>query len=196
MSTLSARTGRSSDARQKVAIAGISGLQDDDSERFSRLVVPHLHDAYALAYRITGSRADADDVLQEACLRAFRSIGNVVDSSARGWVMTIMRNTAFTWIRKNRPSAVFTVDDLEEVETAQTDPGDPGPETMLIAKSEMEVVIAALPDAFREAVILRDIHGLSYREIAKRINVPVGTVMSRLARARTRFCAAAAKAEA
>src|SRR6201996_1142109 len=196
MSTLSARTGRSSDARQKVAIAGISALQDDDSERFSRLVVPHLHDAYALAYRITGSRADADDVLQEACLRAFRAIGSVVDSSARGWVMTIMRNTAFTWIRKNRPSAVFTVDDLEGVELAQTDPGEPGPETMLIAKSEMQVAIAALPDAFREAVILRDIHGLSYREIARRINMPVGTVMSRLARARSRFCSAAAETEA
>jgi RNA polymerase sigma factor (sigma-70 family) len=196
MSTLSARTGRSSDARQKVAIAGISGLQDDDSERFSRLVVPHLRDAYALAYRITGSHADADDVMQEACLRAFRSIGSVVDSSARGWVMTIMRNTAFTWIRKNRPSAVFTVDDLEGVELAQTDPGQPGPETMLIAKSEMQVAIAALPAAFREAVILRDIHGLSYREIARRINVPVGTVMSRLARARSLFCSATAETEA
>jgi RNA polymerase sigma-70 factor (ECF subfamily) len=196
MSTLSARTGRSSDARQKVAIAGISGFQDDNNERFSRLVAPHLSDAYALAYRITGSRADADDVLQEACLRAFRSIGAVAESSARGWVMTIMRNTAFTWIRKNRPSAVFTVDDLEGVEIAQTDPGDPGPETMLIAKSEMETLISALPDPFREAVILRDIHGLSYREIAKRTNVPVGTVMSRLARARTRFGASAPKIEA
>src|ERR1700760_667354 len=195
MSTLSARTGRSSDARQKVAIAGISALQDDDSERFSRLVAPHLTDAYALAYRITGSRADADDVMQEACLRAFRAIDSVVESSARGWVMTIMRNTAFTWIRKNRPSAVFTVDDLEQVELAQTDPGDPGPETMLIAKSEMEMMIAALPDAFREPVILRDIHGLSYREIAKRINVPGGTVMSRLSRARTPVFAAPPKTE-
>src|SRR6201991_452021 len=187
MSYLSARAGRLPGTRQKNTIVSERSAQHDNRERFSKLVLPHLADAYALAYRITGSHADAEDVLQEASLRAFRAVGDVVDSSARGWVMTIMRNTAFTWIRKNRPSAVFTVDDLEEIEVAQTDPGDPGPETMLIAKSDMQVAIAALPDAFREAVILRDIHGLSYREIATRINVPVGTVMSRLARARNRF---------
>src|SRR6202012_3669311 len=118
-----------------------------------------------------GSHADAEDVLQEASLRAFRAVGDVVDSSGRAWVMTIMRNSAFAWIRKNRPSAVFTVDDLEGVEVAQTAPGDPGPETMMIAKSDMETRIAALPDPSRETVILRDLHGLSYREIAERTKV-------------------------
>lgn len=111
-------------------------------------------------------------------------------------MMTIIRNTSFTWMRKNRPSAVFTVDDLEEVEVAQTDPGDPGPETMMIAKSDMETTITALPDPFRETVILRDLHGLSYREIAERTKVPIGTVMSRLARARSRFLAVVKKDEA
>jgi RNA polymerase sigma factor (sigma-70 family) len=187
MSCYSARVGCLPGSRQKNTIVGKPAPQDDDRERFSKLVVPHLGDAYALAYRITGSHADAEDVLQDACLRAFRAVGDVMESSARAWVMTIMRNTAFTWIRKNRPSAVFTVEDLEEVEVAQTDPGDPGPETMLIAKSDMETSIAALPDPFRETVILRNLHGLSYREIAARTNVPIGTVMSRLARARSRF---------
>jgi RNA polymerase sigma-70 factor (ECF subfamily) len=187
MSSYSARVGYLPGTREKNTIVNKPGPQDDNRERFSKLVLPHLADAYALAYRITGSHADAEDVSQEACLRAFRAVGNVVDSSARAWVMTIMRNAAFTWIRKNRPSAVFAVDDLEEVEVAQTDPGDPGPETTLIAKSDMETGIAALPDPFRETVILRDVHGLSYREIAEQTKVPIGTVMSRLARARSRF---------
>jgi RNA polymerase sigma factor (sigma-70 family) len=187
MSTLSDRAGRSPGTRQKNTIVSNFDSQDDNRERFSKLVVPHLRDAYALAYRITGSHADAEDVFQEACLRAFRAVGDVVDSSARAWVMTIMRNTAFTWIRKNRPSAVFAVDDLEEVEAAQADPGEPGLEMMLIAQSDLEMGIAALPDPFRETVILRNLHGLSYREIAERTKVPIGTVMSRLARARSRF---------
>ena len=184
MSCYSARVGRLPGSRQKNIIVGKPGPQDDDRERFAKLVVPHLTDAYALAYRITGSHADAEDVLQDACLRAFRAVGDVADSSARPWMMTIMRNTAFTWIRKNRPSAVFAVDDLEEVEAAQTDPGEPGLEMMLIAQSDLETSIAALPDPFRETVILRNLHGLSYREIAERTKVPIGTVMSRLARAR------------
>jgi RNA polymerase sigma factor (sigma-70 family) len=196
MSYLSAHVGRLPATRQKNIIVGKPSPQDDNRERFSKLVQPHLSEAYALAYRITGSHADAEDVLQEACLRAFRAVGDVVDSSARAWVMTIMRNSAFTWIRKNRPAAVFAVDDLEEVEVAQTDPGDPGPEMMLIAKSDMETGIAALPDQFRETVILRNLHGLSYREIAERTRVPVGTVMSRLARARSRFLTVAEKEEA
>ena len=187
MSNLSDRAGRLPGTRQKNTIVSKLNSQDDNRERFSRLVLPYLRDAYSLAYRITGSHADAEDVFQEACLRAFRAVGDVVDSSARAWVMTIMRNTAFTWIRKNRPSAVFAVDDLEEVEAAQADPGEPGLETMLIAQSDLETGIAALPDPFRETVILRNLHGLSYREIAERTKVPIGTVMSRLARARSRF---------
>jgi RNA polymerase sigma factor (sigma-70 family) len=196
MSYLSARAARVPAARQKNTIVSKRESQGDNRERFSKLVLPHLNDAYALAYRITGSHADAEDVFQEACLRAFRAVGDVVDSSARPWVMTIMRNTAFTWIRKNRPAAVFAVDDLEEVEVAQADPGDPGLEMMLIAQSDLETGIAALPDPFRETVILRNIHGLSYREIAERTKVPIGTVMSRLARARGRFLTAVKKEKA
>jgi RNA polymerase sigma factor (sigma-70 family) len=196
MSTFFARAGRSSGALQKNTNVSEPSPQDDNHARFSKLVLPHLGDAYALAYRITGSHADAEDALQDACLRAFRAVGDVVDSSARAWVMTIMRNAAYTWIRKNRPSAVFAVDDLEEVEVAQADRDDPDSEAMLIAKSDMETGIAALPDPFRETVILRDLHGLSYREIAERTKVPIGTVMSRLARARSRFLAVVAKDEA
>jgi RNA polymerase sigma factor (sigma-70 family) len=187
MSSFFARTGRCSSSLQKNIIVGERRPQDDNHARFSRLVLPHLREAYALAYRITGSHADAEDALQEASLRAFRAVGNVEDSSARAWVMTIMRNTAYTWIRKNRPSVVFTVDDLEEVEVAQADPGEPDSEKIMMARSDMETVIAALPVPFRETIILRDLHGLSYREISERTKVPIGTVMSRLARARSRL---------
>jgi RNA polymerase sigma factor (sigma-70 family) len=196
MSSLFARAGRSSGALQKNTIASKPRPRDDNHARFSKLVLPHLADAYALAYRITGSHADADDALQEACLRAFRAVGDVADHSARPWMMTIMRNTAYTWIRKNRPTVVFGVDDLEGVEVAQAEPGEADSEKTVIAKSDVETIIAALPDPFREMVILRDIHGLSYREISERTKVPIGTVMSRLARARSRFAAIVANGEA
>ena len=163
-----------------------------DQARFARLVLPHLGDAYSLARWITGSRADAEDVVQDACLRAFRAIGGLADGSARPWVLTIVRNTAYTWLRKNRPSAVLVVEDLEAVENAQAIPGDPDnetPETSLIAKTDaaaLEAAIAAVPMPYRETMILRDVQGLSYREIAEVTGVAIGTVMSRLARARTR----------
>ena len=91
---------------------------------------------------------------------------------------------------------VLGVDDLEGVEVAQTELGESDSEKTVIAKSDMETIIAALPDPFREMVILRDIHGLSYREISERTKVPIGTVMSRLARARSRFAAIVANGEA
>jgi RNA polymerase sigma-70 factor (ECF subfamily) len=105
-------------------------------------------------------------------------------------VLTVVRNTAYTWLRKNRPSAVLVVEDLEAVETAQANSGDPDgqtPETALIAKADaacLQAAIAALPTAYRETLILRDVQGLSYREIAEVTSVPIGTVMSRLARGR------------
>lgn len=187
MSSFFARTGRSSSPLQKNIIVGEPNGQDHNHTRFARLVVPHLREAYALAYRITASHADAEDVLQEASLRAFRAIGDVEDNSARAWLMTIMRNTAYTWMRKNRPSLVFTVDDLEEIELAQAEPREPDSENMVMARSDMETVMAALPVPFRDTVILRDLQGLSYREISERTQVPIGTVMSRLARARSRL---------
>jgi RNA polymerase sigma factor (sigma-70 family) len=178
--------------RQQVAREINSG---DDSARFKGMVLPHLGDAYSLARWITGSRADAEDVVQDACLRAFRAIGGFAGVNARPWLLTIVRNTAYTWLRKNRPSAILAVEDLERVEAAQTNPGDPErttAETGLIAKADaasLEAAIAALPAAYRETMILRDVQGLSYREIAEVTAVPIGTVMSRLARARRRIIA-------
>jgi RNA polymerase sigma-70 factor (ECF subfamily) len=167
----------------------------EDYARFTSVVLPHLDAAYNLAHWLTGNRTDAEDVVQDASLRAFRAIHKFAGGNARAWVLCIVRNTAFSWLRKNRPTAVVTVEDLEAVEIAYTRAADPDgktPEAALIAKSDAECLreaIAALPTPFRETLVLRDIEGLDYREIAEATEVPIGTVMSRLARARGRLVA-------
>ena len=106
-----------------------------------------------------------------------------------------MRNTAYSWLRKNRPAAIITVEDIEAVDAAHAKPNVTDaetPEAALIAKTDAEhlrATIAALPTPFRETLVLRDIEGLDYREIAEATDVPIGTVMSRLARARGRLIA-------
>jgi RNA polymerase sigma factor (sigma-70 family) len=169
----------------------ISGF--DDNELFAGVVMPHLDAAYNLAYWLTRNRTDAEEVVQEASLRAFRGIRGLAGGSARAWVLRIVRNTAYSWLHKNHPSAVVTVEDLEGVEAAHTKPGDPDaeiPEAAAIADAErLRAAIAALPTPFRETLVLRDIEGLDYREISEATEVPIGTVMSRLARARGRLIA-------
>ena len=161
--------------------------------QFARIVLPHLDDAYALARWITGNRADAEDVVQDSCLRAFRAIGGFAEGNARAWVLTIVRHAAYRWLRKNRPAALVLVEDLEAVEHQQADfaaSGADTPESAFITKTttqRLEAAITALPTPFREVMVLRDLQGLAYREIAAVTEVPVGTVMSRLARARRRL---------
>ncbi|MBV8826533.1 MAG: sigma-70 family RNA polymerase sigma factor [Bradyrhizobiaceae bacterium] len=167
----------------------------DDRTRFAAVVQPNLDDAFALARWLTGNRTDAEDVVQEACLRAYRAIGTFAGGNARAWVLTIVRHTAYTWLRRNRSASLVMVDDLEAVERAHADPGDQEkatPETELIAKADaarLESAIADLPAPFKETLVLRDVQGLDYREIAQITEVPIGTVMSRLARARRRLVA-------
>ena len=167
----------------------------DDNARFANVVMPHIDDAYRLAHWLTGNSTDAEDVVQDASLRAFRGIRGYAGGSARAWVLSIVRNTANSWLRKNRPTAVVTVEDLEAVEMTCANASDPDgetPEAALIAKTDAECLraaIAALPTPFRETLVLRDIEGLDYREIAEATEVPIGTVMSRLARARGRLIA-------
>jgi RNA polymerase sigma factor (sigma-70 family) len=167
----------------------------DDNALFAGVVMPHLDAAYNLAYWLTRNRTDAEDVVQDASLRAFRAIRGFAGGSVRAWVLSIVRNTAYSWLRKNRPTAVVTVEDLEAVEAAHAKPNVTDaetPEAALIAKTDAEhlrAAIAALPTPFRETLVLRDIEGLDYREIAEATDVPIGTVMSRLARARGRLIA-------
>jgi RNA polymerase sigma factor (sigma-70 family) len=174
----------------------------EDYARFTSVVMPHLDAAYNLAHWLTGNRTDAEDVVQDASLRAFRAIHKFAGGNARAWVLCIVRNTACSWLRKNRPTAVVTVEDLETVEAVYAKPADRDgetPEAALIAKTDAEqlrAAIAALPTPFRETLVLRDIEGLDYREIAEATEVPIGTVMSRLARARGRLIATIGAKEA
>jgi RNA polymerase sigma factor (sigma-70 family) len=181
-------------------VASASGTRDsvgglDDNVRFRAVVMPHIDEAYRLAQWLAGNRTDAEDIVQEASLRAFRAIRDFKGGSARAWVLSIVRNTAYTWLRKNRTATVVMVEDLEDVERAQAKSGelaDETPETALIARADAEQLrkaIAELPSPFRETLVLRDIEGLDYREIAEATEVPIGTVMSRLARARHRLIA-------
>jgi len=170
----------------------------DDQARFARVVLPHLPDAYALACWLTGNRADAEDVVQDACLRAFRGIAGFREGNARAWVLTIVRHTAYNWLGKNRPATLVVTDDVEGIEGAEIASGDAEAETEMIAKADaarLQAAIEKLPPPFRETLVLRDLQGLDYREIAKVTGVPIGTVMSRLARARRRLMTTVVKDE-
>jgi RNA polymerase sigma-70 factor (ECF subfamily) len=165
----------------------------DDNALFRTVVMPYIDEAYRLARWLTGNGTDAEDVVQDASLRAFRAIRTYAGGNPRAWLLSIVRNTAYSWLRKNRPAAIVSVDDLEAVElenaTLEESRGDT-PEASLIAKVDAEqlrAAIAKLPTPFRETLVLRDIEGLDYREIAEASEVPIGTVMSRLARARRRL---------
>ena len=98
----------------------------DDNARFANVVMPHIDDAYRLAHWLTGNSTDAEDVVQDASLRAFRAIRGYAGGSARAWLLSIVRNAAYSWLRKNRPTAVVTVDDLEAVELAAGQSKQPG----------------------------------------------------------------------
>jgi len=145
------------------------------------------------ARALTGNPTDAQDIVQDASLSAFRAIAGYQNGDARSWVLTIVRHSAYQWLRKNRRNALVNLDSLEEAEERGTwsEPwATQTPEAALIAKTDavrLEQAILGIPEPFRETLILREIHGLDYREIAKRQQVPLGTVMSRLARARRRL---------
>jgi RNA polymerase sigma factor (sigma-70 family) len=167
----------------------------DERTRFANVVLPHLGDAYALARWLARNDSDAEDIVQEACLRAFRGIAGFGDINARGWVLSIVRNTAYTWLKRHRDPKMVAVDSVEEVEHAADASVDwasapASPEAALIERADLgrlEAAIAELPIEFRETLVLREVEGLDYRTIAEVTGVPIGTVMSRLARARRRL---------
>jgi RNA polymerase sigma-70 factor (ECF subfamily) len=160
----------------------------NDRQQFAEAVLPHVDDALSLARWLTGNVADAEDVVQEACIRAFRAIASVKGENSRGWLLAIVRNTAFSWMAKNRPKAIVTTDDEATFERAALETvQQQSPEAILIEKADAELLhsaIATLPLSYREVLVLREIEELSYQAIAKILSIPIGTVMSRLARAR------------
>ena len=158
-------------------------------ERFEQTVLPHLDAAYNLARWLTRSDQDAQDVTQEACLRAFRFFDGYQGGNMRAWFLTIVRNTCYTWLHQNR--APGGSDEVFDEEIHSTDEsGGASPEIQALAGADRETLRRALeelPAVFREVLVLRELEGMSYKEIADVSSVSLGTVMSRLARARTRL---------
>jgi RNA polymerase sigma-70 factor (ECF subfamily) len=156
-------------------------------ERFEQVVLPHLDAAYNLARWLVRSPADADDVVQEAFLRALRFFDVFRGGDSRAWLLKIVRNTCYSWVRKNRPAEL--ADEFDEA-VHSGEKTIENPEAKLVSRAESERVrkaLETLPVAFREVLVLREIEELSYKEISDVTGVPMGTVMSSLSRARQRL---------
>lgn len=154
---------------------------------FEHVFLPHLDAAYNLARWLTRSEQDAEDIVQEAYLRAFKYFDGFRGTDSRSWLLAIVRNTCFTW-KQHELSRELTIPFEED---AYSDVGESGnPEELLmqsISRQELKEALEALPTQFREIIVLRELEDLSYKEIAAITHLPLGTVMSRLARARKRL---------
>ena len=154
---------------------------------FEEALLPHLNAAHSLARWLTRNPDDAQDVVQEAYLRALKFFGGFHGSDGRSWFLTIVRNTCYSWLKQNKLiGLVAPFDDNLHVTESEA----PDPERSQVLKSQSELVMAAvdqLPNEFREVIVLREFDELSYKEISLLLRVPIGTVMSRLARARKRL---------
>ena len=154
---------------------------------FEKAVLPHLDAAYNLARWLTRNDADAEDVVQEAYLRAFRFFSGFHGEDGRAWLLGIVRNTSYTWMHRNRsPELNMPLDD----EPHEVKSDDLNPEELLLHKADAQMLIQAveeLPLEFREVLVLRELNEMSYKQIAVVADLPLGTVMSRLARARKRL---------
>jgi RNA polymerase sigma-70 factor (ECF subfamily) len=160
-------------------------LEPEERTRFEELVLPHLDSAANLARWLLRNQADAEDVVQEAMLRAFRFFDGFHGGEARAWLLQIVRNSCYTWLEKNRPSELMTEFD-EEVHQRPS----PSPETLAAQADErarLMEAIESLPPRSREVIVLRELEDCSYKEIAGITGIPIGTVMSTLSRARERL---------
>jgi RNA polymerase sigma-70 factor (ECF subfamily) len=159
--------------------------------RFEQTVLPHLDAAYNLARWLTRNEHDAEDVVQEAFMRAMRYFDRMKGNEARPWLLAIVRNTCWSWLEKNRPADVVALDDAGALPADGEGLGQSGmetnPEVILLHSANRKLVNQALeelPVAFREVIVMREIEDLSYKEIAAIAGIPAGTVMSRLSRGR------------
>jgi RNA polymerase sigma factor (sigma-70 family) len=159
----------------------------EERERFEQALLPHLDAAYNLARWLTHDDHDAEDLVQAASLRALKSFSGFHGANARAWLLTIVRNACYTWLEQKRARGPATAFD-EEIHGVESDAMDP--EKRLLREEAQQSVrraVEGLPVELREVVVLRELEGLSYKEIAAIAGIPLGTVMSRLARARERL---------
>jgi RNA polymerase sigma-70 factor (ECF subfamily) len=162
-------------------------LQEGERRRFEQAMLPHLDAAYNLARWLTRKDHDAEDVVQEAYLRAWKSFAGFRGGDGKAWLLATVRNTCYTWLAKNRAHPAETP--YQESMHGQATAAD-NPAQLALREEDIALVheaIAALPVEFREVIVLRDLEGLSYHDIAGVAGLPLGTVMSRLARARERL---------
>ena len=163
-------------------------VSDEESQRrFALVALPHLDAAYNLARWLTRNEHDAQDVVQEAYLRAMRHFGGFRGEQARPWLLQIVRHTCYSWLKDNRPSELVALDDDQDSAPEYATPSSDEPPAIAQRKADRLLInqaIAALPIVFREVLVLRELEDLSYKDIARIADVPMGTVMSRLARAR------------
>jgi RNA polymerase sigma-70 factor, ECF subfamily len=154
---------------------------------FEQVVLPHWDAAYNLARWLVRNTHDAEDVVQEAYLRAFKFFGGYQGGDARAWVLKIVRNTSYSFLEKNRPAA-FAEEFDEELHTDNS--AEAGAESALLQLADSRMIRDALdelPAQFREVIVLRELEELSYKQIAEVMGVPIGTVMSGLARGRAQL---------
>jgi RNA polymerase sigma-70 factor (ECF subfamily) len=171
----------------------------DHVASFEQLVLPHLGAGYNLARWLLRNEHDAEDVMQEAMVRAFRFFEGFRGDNPRGWLLTVVRNSAYSFLQQNRARELgvefdeeLHVEPPESARTAET------PEVLLLRSAQQRILnqaVEALPVEFREVFVLREMEGLSYKEIAELARIPIGTVMSRLSRARRQLRAAVARRE-
>ena len=160
-----------------------------DAQRFEELILPHLDAAYNVARWLTRSDSAAQDVVQESCMRALRSLSRFVGDDGRAWLLTIVRNQSYTWLRKAANGRFVALDDesafSEEVEARMSHSDTPEAWLSRIQDGErLSTALNDLPTTYREVIVLKELEDLSYKEIAQVTGVPLGTVMSRLARGR------------
>jgi RNA polymerase sigma factor (sigma-70 family) len=176
------------DSGNKIVGGAVLTLGSNDKlQRFEQAILPHLDAAYNLARWLTRNEQDARDMVQDASLRAFKFFDGFRGVDGRAWLLTIVRNSCYTWLEKNRRGQAMTPFD-EEIHTVDADALNPS--ALTLKSDDMEMLresLEQLPADFREIIVLRDLEELSYKQIADVINVPLGTVMSRLARARARL---------
>ena len=166
--------------------------EESQSRRFQEIALPYLDAAYNLARGLARNDDDAQDIVQEAFLRAFKSFDGFRGTSGRPWLLAIVRNTCYTWLEKNRPADLTPIDENNlasvEAELASFAPASMGnPEVILLQSANRKLVNQALeelPVGYREVIVMREIEDMSYKDIASVAGIPLGTVMSRLSRGR------------
>ena len=162
-------------------------MEPSEGARFEAAVLPHLNAAHNLACHITSSTVDADDIVQDACLRALKHFGGFTGTDARSWFLVITRNASYDFLRRQRGRNFVPLDDAPEDSPALVTDDVHSSLERELDWARLDQAMQSLPPEFREVIVLRELEGFSYAQIASATGLPAGTVMSRISRARRRL---------